>query len=59
MGLMVLMTYSANALTGHVRPPNNSPSAIDASSVQNCKIKTIQIQASIHLARTSPPDLVK
>ena len=56
---MVLMTYSANALTGHVHPPNNSPSAIDASSVQNCKIETIQIQASIHLAWMSPPDLVK
>ena len=58
-GLMVLMTYSANALTGCVQPPNNSPSAVDASSVQNYKIETIQIQASEHLAKMSPPDLVK
>ena len=59
MGLMVLITYSANALTGRVQPPNNSPSAMDALSVQNCKIEAIQIQASEHLARTSPLDLVK
>ena len=45
-GLMVVITYSAKALTGQDRPPNNSPSAMEASSVQNCRMVTIQIHAS-------------
>ena len=52
---MVLRTYSAKALTGCSHPPYTMPSALDASSPQNCSTATIHFQASLLLRHTSPP----
>ena len=58
-GLTVSMTYSARALVRWTWPPNISPSAVYSSSVQNCRMETIKVQASVHLPYTSPPDWCK
>ena len=53
-GFIVLRTYSTKALTGRLRRPYMMPSALDASSPQNCNTATIHFQASLLLSHTSP-----